>query len=82
MSVGAVAMAAPAPALGTGFGEATDFSTNKASFDRGDLQSMEVIFYDDNKGLKRVGIEVDTLKTPNPFPAMQTGCVPPSGWGK
>lgn len=70
--------------LGTGFGEATDFSTVKAEFNRGDLLAMLVIYYADARGLKRKGIDVaaQVVKTPQPFPAMKTGCKTPDGWTK
>lgn len=70
--------------LGTGFGEATDFSTVKADFQRGDLLAMLVIYYADARGLKRKGIDVSAqaTKTPQPFPAMKTGCKTPDGWVK
>ena len=71
--------------LGTGFGEATDFATTKTEFKRGDLLAMMVIKYDDRRGLKKRGIEVDrpaTRSAGSAFPADQTGCTPPSGWSR
>ncbi|PZR74878.1 MAG: hypothetical protein DI537_45530 [Stutzerimonas stutzeri] len=69
--------------LGTGFGEATDFATTKSEFKRGDLLAMMVIKYDDRRGLKKRGIEVDRPAARAPgsaFPADNTGCTPPAGW--
>ncbi len=70
--------------LGTGFGEATDFKTQKTEFKRGDLLAMMVMFYDDARGLKKRGIDVSrpAPRTPNAFPADQTGCLPPKGWSR
>lgn len=73
---------AAAPALGTGFGEAQEFNTSKTNFDRGDLLAMIVIYYDDKRGLKKMGIDVDQpiASSPSAFPADEVGCNPPSGW--
>lgn len=71
--------------LGTGFGEAQEFKTTTVQFERGDLQAMLVIYYDNARGLKARGIEVGrhsrtrhTATTPQAFPAMN--CQPPAGW--
>lgn len=68
--------------LGTGFGDATDFATQKAEFKRGDLLAMMVIKYDDRRGLKKRGIEVDrpAQTLGSAFPADAVGCTPPTGW--
>lgn len=71
--------------LGTGFGEATKFKTETVSFDRGDLQAVIAVYYDNARGLKARGIEVGrksktrhTAVEPQAFPAMN--CPIPSGW--
>lgn len=67
--------------LGTGFGEATNFKTTKASFDKGDLISKMVIRYDDARGLRKHGIDVSVTASPgSAFPADETSCTPPAGW--
>lgn len=73
--------------LGTGFGEAQDFSTVEVEFDRGDLLAMSVLYYDDAKGLRARGIDLDRRKQnprvkqqPQAFPGMNKGCTPPKGW--
>ncbi len=74
---------APAQTLGTGFGEATDFNTTKAEFQRGDLLCQMLIYYDDKRGLKKRGIDVaaPTVTRPSAFPADEpTGCKTPAGW--
>ncbi len=69
--------------LGTEFGAATNFATTEVSFERGDLQAMMWLNYDDRQGLKRRGIDVSRPKPrPNPFPADVVGCTPPAGWNK
>ena len=82
----AVSAEAPhTPTLGTGFGDATDFNTVKTEFQRGDLIAMLVIYYDDKRGLKKVGIDVDQpiAQRPSAFPADEVGgCAPPSGWNR
>lgn len=88
-SADAVAMAAPETAslnnLGTGFGSATEFETTTVQFDRGDLQAMLVIYYDNARGLKARGIQVGresrtrhTAVQPQAFPAQN--CPVPTGW--
>lgn len=71
--------------LGAGFGSATVFETETASFDRGDLLGVLVLYYDNARGLKQRGIQVGrpsrvkhTAQTPQAFPAMN--CTPPAGW--
>ncbi len=72
--------------LGTGFGSATDFATSTVSFERGDLGAMIVLYYDDSRGLKARGIELQRpsrqrrspANAPQAFPGMN--CVPPVGW--
>ena len=82
---------APAPVeqtLGTGFGSAQDFGTTAVEFDRGDLNAMIVLYYDDSRGLRARGIEmvrpskqrVQASAAPQAFPGMSKGCTPPKGW--
>jgi hypothetical protein len=72
----------PETQLGTGFGEATSFTTKKVDFDRGDLLCVMVIYYKDARGLKKVGIDVSQpiRRSPSAFPADKRGCKPPVGW--
>lgn len=73
-------------ALGTGFGQAQDFATTEATFDRGDMVAMMVCYYDDARALRARGIVLDrrskvrATQTPNAFPGLATGCEPPPGW--
>lgn len=73
-------------ALGTAFGQAQDFSTTEASFDRGDMVAMMVCYYDDARALRARGIVLDrrskarTTQSPNAFPGLATGCEPPPSW--
>ena len=77
-----------AQSLGTAFGKAQDFATTEVSFTRGDLSAMIILYYDDSRGLRARGIElarpanrrVPYNDTPQAFPGMQKGCVPPSNW--
>ena len=70
--------------LGTAFGKAQDFTTTTISFNRGDLISMMVLYYDDARGLKSRGIELikpsraRMANQPQAFPGM--GCQPPPDW--
>jgi hypothetical protein len=70
--------------LGTEFGEATDFKTTIVNFERHDMIGMFVIYYDSKKRLENRGIVVsrkqNIRQTPDAFPAMATGCVPPKNW--
>lgn len=74
-------------ALGTEFGDATEFRTTNVSFVRGDMVVMMALYYDDRKGLSKRGIEVVRpsqaryVTTPNPFPTYSGGgCQPPKDW--
>lgn len=88
-SRGITAMACAAPpveqTLGTAFGKATEFATSTVAFERGDLASMMVLYYDDSKGLRQRGIVLakpsrqHLSQPPQAFPAM-SGCTPPPGW--
>lgn len=70
--------------LGTGFGEATTFSTSTTTFDKNAVVETMVLYYDDARGLKARGIVIEKpvlsryATTPNPFPGMN--CIPPKGW--
>lgn len=78
--------AAPEPSLGTEFGSATDFKTQKVEFVQASNSPTYTtsIYYDDAKGLNRIGIVLDWQKTqtvrPNPFPADPDFCKKPVGW--
>lgn len=70
--------------LGTAFGKAQDFATTTVSFERGDMLAMIVLYYDNARGLRSRGINLDrraknvATQTPNAFPGMN--CAPPVGW--
>lgn len=68
--------------LGTGFGEASEFRTRAASFERGGILTRIDLYYDDARGLKRRGIDVSrpVSRRPSAFPALDGGCTPPPGW--
>lgn len=71
--------------LGTAFGEAAEFNTREVEFNRGDMLSYQVLYYDDMRGLRARGIIIERRSRkkaePNAFPAMQSsGCVPPKNW--
>jgi hypothetical protein len=71
--------------LGTGFGAAKDFATTQVSFQRGDLQTMLVMKYDNARGLRARGIDLRAVRKvisqePDAFPGMHKGCQPPPGW--
>jgi hypothetical protein len=68
--------------LGTAFGERVDFSTHSVPFRRGEVIDEMALFYDDERGLRRRGIDVSRPRrpAPNPFPGDMRGCVPPPGW--
>jgi hypothetical protein len=82
MSMNAAPEAAMSQSLGTGFGEAAAFHTRSGHFDRGGILTRIDLFYDDARGLKRVGIDVSRPVSPRPsaFPALDMGCAPPPGW--
>jgi hypothetical protein len=85
-NIGAINVSQPPvqQTLGTAFGEQTSFHVSKVNFDRGDLLSMMILYYDDIRGLKARGIQMDRVRrqVPNPqaFPGLVTGCKPPEGW--
>lgn len=69
--------------LGTAFGDATSFATRTVSFERGDLLTTLLCYYDEKRGLKARGIKIERPAKrkpaqPQAFPA--AGCVPPPGW--
>lgn len=72
-------------AIGTGFGQRTDFAVKEVSFTRGELIGTLIMRYDDAKGLKRRGIAISKPSrahlnvTPQAFPGL-IGCIPPKGW--
>lgn len=74
-----------ASAIGTGFGQRTDFAVREVSFTRGEMIGTLILRYDDAKGLKRRGIVISKPSrahlnvTPQAFPGLM-GCVPPKGW--
>jgi hypothetical protein len=75
---------AEAQSLGTGFGKAQEFGTHNVRFERGEVVAEMDVFYDDARGLKRRGIDVDkpVAKRPSTFPADVRGCTPPPGWDR
>ena len=84
--VGALSTEPVKQTLGTAFGEATEFHTTKVTFNRGDMQALIAIYYDDKRGLERRGVQVVRPSQaryqtrPSPFPNLDDGCSPPSGW--
>ena len=81
-AVSTSAQVEPSDQLGVGWGDAVEFKMNSTTFDKGEVVSQLVIFYDSRKNLERRGIQIerrDTLSIrPNPFPGI--GCKPPAGW--
>lgn len=73
---------ASAQSLGTAYGREERFETSRSDFVRGDVMFRMALFYDDERGLKRRGIDVrrPLRAKPNPFPANETGCPAPAGW--
>lgn len=71
--------------LGTAFGDQTAFKTTSTAFERGDIVTKIVLFYDDSDGLRKRGIVLNRPSksayrtVPNPFPG-STGCLPPADW--
>lgn len=73
-----------AQSLGTAFGESAEFATRTVTFERGDLLTTLLCYYDEKRGLKARGIKMERRsrqKPPQPqaFPAL-AGCQPPAGW--
>lgn len=72
--------------LGTGFGDATDFSTEATSFVKRNSfvpDALLALYYDSVKGLEKRGIALNYRTRPRPsaFPKYDsTSCTPPSGW--
>jgi hypothetical protein len=73
---------APEQTLGTAYGEEAEFRTVRSDFVRGEMLTRLALFYDDERGLKRRGIDTKRpIKAkPNPFPGNDAGCPPPPGW--
>jgi hypothetical protein len=67
--------------LGTGYGREKHFGTTAVPFARGAEITRIRIDYDDERGLKRRGIDVrrPLSRRPEPFPADRT-CPAPPGW--
>jgi len=67
--------------LGTGYGRETEFSTTSGRFSRGAEIDRFALFYADERGLKRRGIDITrpTIRKPNPFPG-DVSCPAPPGY--
>lgn len=74
----------PEKTLGTGFGKAVDFETSNVRFRRGALVAQMEIWYENRRGLKRFGIDVDrpAPKRRQAFETSDGGCAPPPGWSR
>jgi len=72
--------------LGTVFGDATEWKTEKTAFERATTfpEASLVIYYDTRKNLEKRGIKFrkEVAPLPNPFPANPEGCPTPPGWRK
>ena len=78
--------------VGTGFGDATQFSTTIVNFERANQtvpDAIMVLYYNSAKNLQRMGIQLRTksskyydTSSKNAFPGYTTGCTPPPGWTK
>lgn len=77
--------------IGTGFGNATQFNTVSATFNKANPTAPDAIlaiYYNTAKNLEKLGINVRTIHTrynnssAEPFPAYTSGCKPPLGWTK
>jgi hypothetical protein len=91
ISVGSAGSAASAVAqsVGTGFGDATQFSTTQAAFTRANPRvpdAVLAIYYNSAKNLQRMGIQLKSRSTrydnstAKAFPAYDNGCTPPPDW--
>lgn len=77
-------------ALGTGFGQETEFKTQSVAFERDQIVATLLIYYDNRKNLEKKGIIIVSKKSkelhePNAFPKASpeiTGCKPPYDWKK
>lgn len=69
--------------LGTGFGRAVGFETSGVAFLRGALVAQMEIWYENRRGLKRFGIDVDRPENAR-RQAFDTGggCPTPPGWSR
>jgi hypothetical protein len=77
--------------IGTGFGEATSFSTSTTTFERlSDVpDAVLTLIYDSLSNLARLGVPTESFRPKNPvaaprnaFPASPTACPVPPGWSK
>lgn len=73
--------------VGTGFGDATEWHTTQATFNRSSMpDAMLVLYYNSARNLQKMGIQLRTKGTrydntsAKAFPAYQNGCTPPPGW--
>lgn len=71
--------------LGTSWGSAKEFKTTTKNFERGNIETAMLIFYDSRKNLERRGI-IQTYQSrvyskPQAFHGFG-GCTPPKGWTK
>lgn len=75
--------------VGTGFGNATDFSTYKITFNRANdtvPDAVLAVYYNTAKNLQKMGINIKTSRTrydnstAQAFPAYSPGCTPPADW--
>lgn len=85
LTIGASAATASMSTLGTEFGEATEFKTQKVDyiFEK-NYNSKIVIYYDSRKNLIARGIipTSELVELPDPFPASNNYCTPPKNWTK
>ena len=76
--------------VGTGFGNATEFTTVTAQFNRANATQPDAIlaiYYNTLQNLQKMGIQVKTARinyatasSANPFPTYSPGCKPPGDW--
>jgi hypothetical protein len=75
--------------VGTGFGDATQFSTTQTAFTKAHAtipDAVLVMYYNSAKNLQKMGIQLRTKNTrydnstAKAFPAYNNGCTPPPGW--
>jgi len=88
--VTASAASAVEQSVGTGFGDATEFTTVTTQFIRENPTNPDAIlaiYYNSLQSLQKMGIQVRTARTnyatsssANPFPTYSPGCKPPEGW--
>lgn len=83
-------VAATTQDVGTGFGNATEFTTVATQFVRANSNHPDAIlaiYYNSLQNLQKMGIQVKTVRnnyatsnSANPFPTYSPGCVPPADW--